>query len=462
MNQTIARMIAIPLLSVIVLFSTELNVQSKESAAPKITNFFLTADTNPKTTKPLSYLHLFTDESITVHIFGIDDKGKPVTLSEDSVIQWSGGDALEIKSTGSYSATVKLVKPLKASVAQLSAHLLYDETSFGIFIQVAQKVKKLPKEVGDNNPAIVILTDKEGKSTKITQRDLNEKLWAIRGMGTPEKPEGFTKEDEERQLQYLIEQTILIQEAEKEKITVSDDQIREALRELMSRRRGKETLSDGELNEAINDLQLSVKNYFLKNARNYLLIKNLENTVLAKRSGAAIIVRFDKAYEVLTVYAKGSAEVLTRDREYAEKLIKDLHQKVKNNQIPIEQAIEISNSDDQLGIPAWGKGADRSFTFSRKFDFKDSLKRTIINRDPKFWEDVFKLKEGELSEPTLYGTQKNKLVRTPEGGWEEDGKQIIKIDVLWAFVKVTKAEGKYPLTWEEYQEKVKQDYEGPW
>lgn len=145
MNRTIARLIATPLLSVIVLFSLELNAQTKETATPKLASLIITTDSN--STSPLSCLQLLPDETITVYAVGLDEKGKLFAISKDSVVHWSGGDALEVKSTGPHSATVKLVKPLKfnAVVTNLSNHLTYDGKSYGSSVEIAQKIKELPK-----------------------------------------------------------------------------------------------------------------------------------------------------------------------------------------------------------------------------------------------------------------------------------------------------------------------------
>lgn len=143
MKGKIAKLIAIPLLSLIVLFSTELNAQTKKATAPKLASLIITTD--PKATTPSSCLQLLSDETITVYAIGLDEKGKPFAISEDSIVHWSGDDVLEVKSSGSHSATVKLAKPLKAAVAKLSNHLSYDGKSFGSSVQIAQKVKELPK-----------------------------------------------------------------------------------------------------------------------------------------------------------------------------------------------------------------------------------------------------------------------------------------------------------------------------
>ncbi|MDI6698097.1 MAG: hypothetical protein QME85_04070 [Candidatus Saccharicenans sp.] len=141
--QTIARLISIPLMSLIVLFGLELNAQTKEATAPKLTNLIITTD--PNATSPSTCIQLLPDETITVYAVGLDEKGKPFVIPEDSIVHWSGTDGLEVKSSGSHTATVKLAKPLKAAVAKLSNHLSYDSESFGSSVQVSQKVKEMPK-----------------------------------------------------------------------------------------------------------------------------------------------------------------------------------------------------------------------------------------------------------------------------------------------------------------------------
>jgi len=144
MNRTIARLIAIPLLLGVMLFSVELNAQTKETATPKLARLIITTDA--KGTSPLGCIQLLPDETITVFAVGLDEKGKSFAISKDSIVHWSGGDALEVKSTGAHSATVKLAKPLKfnAAVAKLSNHLSYDGKSFGSSVEIAQKLKELP------------------------------------------------------------------------------------------------------------------------------------------------------------------------------------------------------------------------------------------------------------------------------------------------------------------------------
>lgn len=143
MNRTIRGLIAIATLSLIVFLGAKLNAQTEEATAPNLAKLIITTD--PKVTTPLSCLQLLPDETITVYAVGLDEKGNLFALPEHSVVHWSGSDYLEVKSASNHSATVKLIKQLKANVTQLSNHLSYDGKSFGSTVQVSQKVKELPK-----------------------------------------------------------------------------------------------------------------------------------------------------------------------------------------------------------------------------------------------------------------------------------------------------------------------------
>ncbi|MBM4168986.1 MAG: hypothetical protein FJ215_07490 [Ignavibacteria bacterium] len=177
MNRTIARLIATPLLSVVVLFSIELNAQTKETATPKLTSLIMTTDA--KGMSPVGCLQLLPDETVTVYAVGLDEKGKSFAISKDSIVHWSGSDALEVKSTGDHSATVKLVKPLKAAVAKLSNHLSYDGKSFESSVQIAQKVKEVPKKF-----SLVFLRDPaKDKTIDIEKMKVGESITVfLRGM----------------------------------------------------------------------------------------------------------------------------------------------------------------------------------------------------------------------------------------------------------------------------------------
>ncbi len=124
------------------IFSVGLNAKTK-GAPPKLTTIILTTASN--STTPLTCLQLLPNETITVYAVGLDEKGKPFAISKDSIVHWSGGDALEVKSTAAHSATVKLAKPLKAAVVKLSNHLSYEGKSFGSSVEIAQKAKEIPK-----------------------------------------------------------------------------------------------------------------------------------------------------------------------------------------------------------------------------------------------------------------------------------------------------------------------------
>ncbi len=250
---------------------------------------------------------------------------------------------------------------------------------------------------------------------KIYQEDLNERIYGLNFKGTIDNPEDVDLEKKKELLQSLIEWKILDQEAEKNNITVSDEEIQDYI---------------AENNTSFESATSEQKDVIKKGARYNLLSEKIKERTADLKEGGYIIAHFDRnlgipaAPEDREEWEKTSEEEREQkyqeEKKYAEEMMGNIHQRIKDEEIEFIDGMFMANSNPKVGAESFGT---MSVLKSESFNYEDIENGTKALFLKEVKEKALELSAGEMSEPFKVNVD----VGIEESEWKEGLIFILKI-----------------------------------
>lgn len=269
---------------------------------------------------------------------------------------------------------------------------------------------------------------------KIYQSELDDAIYSLNYNDESLERFGDRADEVKKALLYqLIEGKILEIKAKNLGITVSDEEIlaeaRKSLRDFDK--------YDERRKEIVKD-----------QAKFSLLQKRIADKVVNWREGKFILVRGDLHFnfEPTGLSKEQRAKLVLQDIKYAKELAGSIYNDIKSGKITFEQGMEIANNDPKVGRPAW-KGWE--MTFSRSFTKADSIRRPFPTGTVNFWDEIFKIKIGEISKPIPI------KVIVPEDNIVSKGKT--EVEALYLIAKIEKGNLGESNSYQEFIEKQKKE-----
>ena len=275
--------------------------------------------------------------------------------------------------------------------------------------------KKLPFVKNKDLDTVLAVVGDE----KITQRDLNERIFLKYKTGTPKNPDVNVPDEEKKELLgQLIEAKIIIKEAQKRNITASDEEINNKLEPFASYKEEREIWS-----------------LLWEDAKITVLKEKIQDHVLGWREGKYLFARFDRN---LPGEARPNVDKnkYNQDKEYARKFIEAIYNDLKSNKITFDQAINKTLADNYLGESVY-----QSF-IAGSFGKEEFLEKTGVLQDEQIYKKVLELGEGQMSNIEVG------KVLSLEG--EKEG--------FYFIVKIEKQGGSEAPSWEEWLSAKKKEY----
>ncbi len=263
------------------------------------------------------------------------------------------------------------------------------------------------------------LLGKIGFGSKITARVADETI-------SRETVENLAKKcsiDQKLVLELLIDEKALGAWADFEKIVISKEE-----------QEGKELQLGG--TEGLKDSCTKLE------AKVTLLREKLSQTRKKFREGKLIVINFDKYYPFFEGNS-GNSEKLLEDKTYAEKLAKEISNKIKTNKLSFEQAIEEVRNDPKVG----SKSPYATSPQSGSFTATDYLERIGLLNSSDVRKKIDQVSVGQVSEPFI--NQAN-LSANPE--------ETKLVDARYLIVKVERVGEGFSGSVEQLLEQTRKEY----
>ena len=263
---------------------------------------------------------------------------------------------------------------------------------------------------------------------KIYEQDLNEQIYGLDFKASPTNPVEVPNEVKKELLDKLVEWEIVRQEASKMDTKVTEPEIDGRIESL--------------LGEDYQDYNSYQKRLTRNNVSGDILLEKITDKVVAWREGKFFIARFDRPYEyVMDLNDPQVIKDMEEEKAYAEKLINDLYNQVKDSKISFDEAMEIAANDSVIGIPTWG-GENVTYNFSENFTKEDFIRKTYNAFSPNFWDIVYEIRKGEISKPQMIKVKNTDGVH----------------DAFYAVIAVTEESDSNYRTYNDWLEAMKKEY----
>lgn len=276
---------------------------------------------------------------------------------------------------------------------------------------------------------------------KITQANLNEKIYSHDFVGSPASPSNVDIQTQKQYLQELIDNKVIEIEAGKYGIAVTDQEIDKEVRN-----RAAKYDQQTALQQAISK----------KSVKAALLREKLKDKILGWKEGSYIVVNYSKNFTSNMVgvsdeqRAKEDAnrpQQMKEDTDYATTLINSIYADVKSGKITFEQGMEKAKNDPRFGIEAYKPSMILQSDVFTKTDFMNHNK--IFSIETHDIEDTIdKTAPGQISQPIAL------KVEVPVG---KDYSKTESKNGMWVIFKVDKGEVTQADSFDEWMAQKKKE-----
>lgn len=223
--------------------------------------------------------------------------------------------------------------------------------------------------------------------TKITKKDLNKAIYSENFIGSADNPTKVSAEREKEIINELVETAIVKNQAEKDGISISEE----------------------ELNEAIQSRGMNSSNYTQEqqeiakeNIKNELLKEKFEEQMFGWKSGDYVLFRFDKYLSnIASKEGQNKDKLVEEQKSYAKNLADSYYNKLKNKEISMNDAAFAVSSDPVIGASALEPYKPNLSGSFGKEDYLQESGYFDTKSYPNFKDKVNAIKKGTVAEPVL-------------------------------------------------------------